>query len=278
MTSGLYGGSAVPTIRDSKEARPRAAAIQLNSSGTGGRVLGLEEEAEPIAVGAADDEDELMAAGGGFSVSLHQDEDYDELEEYGELDLEEVPIDEPEPPPPAPPPGPSPEEIEAAFSRAQAVAASGSLQEGADLYSDVIDADPDHVAAHVARGRLYLDLGDYSRAMSDFMVAEEIAADSPEPQVAIGDLYFARKDYRKAIEYFNAALDMSPNHAMAFCRRGISHYYRKNYRDALDDLLRAQPHPARHPEHHDLRVDGEEEGQGPVASTLFGGPVLAPMG
>ena len=120
------------------------------------------------------------------------------------------------------------------------MASTGNLQGAADLFSDVIDADPTRMAAHVARGRLHLDLGDYSRAMSDFTVASEIAAESPEPQVAIGDLYFARKDYRKAIDYFNAALTMEPNHGMAYCRRGISHYYRKNYHDALKDLLRAE--------------------------------------
>ncbi|MBX2800046.1 MAG: tetratricopeptide repeat protein [Myxococcales bacterium] len=242
-TSGLYGGATVPHIRPSTDERPRAAAIQLNPSGTGGRVLGLEDEEEPIAVGEADEED-LEGAEGGFSVSLQ--EEYSEDGAYSE-EGEVEPVSDEHPPMaqaavavPPEPARPSPDEVAAVFSRAQSAAAAGDLQAGADLYSDVIDADPDHVPAHVARGRLYLDLGDYSRAMSDFMVAEEIASDSPEPQVAIGDLYFARKDYRKAIEYFNAALEMAPNHAMAFCRRGISHYYRKNYPDALEDLLRAQ--------------------------------------
>ncbi|HHO54536.1 MAG TPA: tetratricopeptide repeat protein [Deltaproteobacteria bacterium] len=242
VTSGLYGGSSVPTIRDSKDSsRPRAAAIQLNSGGTGGRVLGLEEEEEPIAVGGAD-EDHEVHHGGGFSLSLQESEhddyedDYEEEEEEPDRFEEEAVIAHAIPVPA----GPTPEEIAEIFARAQAAAAAGQLHQGAELYSDVIDADPDHVAAHVARGRLYLDLGDYSRAMSDFIVSEGIAADSPEPQVAIGDLYFARKDYRKAIEYFNAALEMSPNHAMAFCRRGVSHYHRKNYQEALNDLLKAQ--------------------------------------
>ena len=76
--------------------------------------------------------------------------------------------------------------------------------------------------------------------MSDFVIAEELAPDRPEPQIAIGDLYFARKDYRKAIDYFNAALEVDARNAMAFCRRGISHYYRKNYPQAMQDLKQAQ--------------------------------------
>lgn len=242
VTAGLYGGGSVPTIRDSDEPRPRAAAIQLNASGSGARVLGMEEEEEPIEIGEAEDDDDDMdmdgGGGGGFSVKLQRyedadDDDDDELE-LAEEDLEVIQ------PAQVIPLGPTPDEVRSMLQRAVAAAAAGDLQGGADLYSDVIDADPDNVMAHVARGRLFLDLGDYSRAMSDFMVGEDIAPNDPEPQVAIGDLYFARKDYRKAIDYFNAALEVSPNHAMAYCRRGISHYYRKNYKEAVDDLLKAE--------------------------------------
>jgi len=236
VTAGLYGNPSVPTIREGNDPVPKAAAVQLNAGGGGGRVLGLEEEEEPIELGSVgdygEDEDEYDHDGEGLSLAIQE---YEEEEEWEEEEIEIAP----EPAPPPPPRGPSPEEIQAVFERAQAAANSGALQEAADLYSDVVDADPDHLEAHVGRGRLYLDLGDYSRAMSDFMVAEEIDENSPEPLVAIGDLYFHRKDYRKAIEYFNTALQMAPNHAMAYCRRGISHYYRKHYRDALGDLEKA---------------------------------------
>jgi len=237
--------SVVPTIRDADAPpRPRAAAIQINASGSGGKVLGLEEEAEPIEIGAAEGDEEggEVDLAEGFSVTLQTSQELelesDEEEEEEEGDEEDE--DAPEDLPASAPAKPSTEEIAAILAKARQSATEGRLQLGAELFSDVIDADPDNVDAHVARGRLYLDLGDYSRAMSDFMVAEDIAPNSPEPQVAIGDLYFARKDYRKAIDYFNAALEVSPNHAMAFCRRGISHYYRKNFKEAVDDLLRAE--------------------------------------
>ncbi len=237
--------SVVPTIRDGDAPpRPRAAAIQINPTGSGGKVLGLEEEEEPIEIGAAEEDEDggEVDLAEGFSVTLQtsQELELESDEEEEEEDGEEEDEDAVEPLPAAAPAPPSAEEIAAILARARQSATEGRLQHGAELFSDVIDADPDNVDAHVARGRLYLDLGDYSRAMSDFMVAEDIAPNSPEPQVAIGDLYFARKDYRKAIDYFNAALEVSPNHAMAFCRRGISHYYRKNFKDAVDDLLRAE--------------------------------------
>ncbi len=253
-TSGLYGNPNVPTIRDTKQEAPRAAAIQISAGGgpvvpqAASEPVNVFEEEEVLEIGAIEDYDEDYdedeyedddddSAGGGFRLNVNE---YDEEEEYEEEEEEEE-----EPPPPAPPPppqhiGPSAAEINQILVQAQEAADRGDMQAGIDLFGDAVDADPDSAIGHVGRGRLYLDLGDYTRAMSDFMVAEDIAPDSPEPQVAIGDLYFARKDYRKAIDYFNEALRMSPNHAMAFCRRGISHYYRKNYPDALEDLRKAE--------------------------------------
>lgn len=244
VTAGLYGNPNVPTIRDTPQPAPRAAAIKINASTGTGKMMGFEEEEEPLAIGSAEDygedlDDDVGDAnfGGGFSLSIQQDDEYEE--EWEDEDSEE----EVQAAAPAPVPvyrGPDASQIAAVLGQAQEAAMRGDMQVGVDLFSDVLDADPDQVDAYVGRGRLYLDLGDYSRAMSDFMTAEDLSPKNPEPQVAIGDLYFARKDYRKAIEYFDGALDMDPNHAMAHCRRGISHYYRKNYSDALADLKTAE--------------------------------------
>ncbi|MFT4625148.1 MAG: Flp pilus assembly protein TadD [Myxococcota bacterium] len=247
VTAGLYGGPSLPTIREGHEPRPRAAAIQINATAGTGKVIGLEEEDEPIEIGDVGDygdeeEDEYdYDSEGGFRVELQE---YEEEEDDFEPD---EPTDTRVGPEPAPAVLPAPAEVApragevaAMFRKAEQAALVGDMQLGAEVFSDVIDLDPDNHRAFVGRGRLYLDLGDYTRAMSDFMLAEDIAPTDPEPQIAIGDLFFARKDYRKAISYFNAALEVAPNHSMAFCRRGISHYYRKNYPQAMDDLVRAR--------------------------------------
>jgi tetratricopeptide (TPR) repeat protein len=238
----FYAASAaIPTIRDETTPKPRAAAIQLGSEGEAPQMLGDEDEDEPIEVGGVEDEDLLdHDAAEGLTLELEEawDEAWDDEEEEEEEEEEDLlelgeealePIDEE-------PPGYTPEEVEELLARAQRAAKQGNIEAGVNFYSDILDSDPDHVGAYIGRGRLYLDVGDYSRAMSDFTVAEDLAPESPESQVAVGDLYFARKDYQKAIEYFDAALDIQPDHAMAFCRRGISHYYRRNYKQALEDL------------------------------------------
>lgn len=229
--------AAVPTIRESHDpAPPRAAAIQVNAKSGTGKMMGFEEEEEPLEIGSAEDygeEEDDNDGGGGFSLNIQEYESA--VEEVEEEEEEE----EPEPVKPVYR-GPDQGQVRGMLSKAREAADRGDMQAGVELFSDVLDADPDSIDAYVGRGRLYLDLGDYSRAMSDFMTAEDLAPQSPEPQVAIGDLYFARKDYRKAIDYFNEALNLDKNHAMAHCRRGISHYYRKNYQEALVDLEKAE--------------------------------------
>ena len=233
QTRGRFADSpSVPTIRDGTSPRPRAAAVQIGAEGEASVVEGDEEML--IELGEADYEED--SSPGGFSINVEEYEEYDPADDEDSEVVEAAP---PTPPPPEPV-GPTPEEVAFLLEKALSAVGAGDMDAGVNLFSDVLDADPDNVEAHIGRGRIYLDFGDYARAMSDFTVAEELAADSPEPQIAIGDLYFARKEYRKAIDYFNAALDVSPEHAMAHCRRGISHYYRRNYTQALEDLSHAQ--------------------------------------
>jgi tetratricopeptide (TPR) repeat protein len=196
-------------------------------------VVGHDEEFEPLEM----EEAEGMDLPDGEGLSVH-------VEEYEDDDSEELELDTSDEEADVPPARPGPPTFDSnlmqtLLNRAKEAAQAGEHEVGIQLFSDVLDAEPNNVTARVGRGHIYLDLGDFSRAMSDFTVAEELAGNDPEPQVAMGDLYFARKDYRKAIDSFNAALSVAPNHAKAYCRRGISHYYRKNYAEAVDDLNRA---------------------------------------
>ncbi|MSQ00881.1 MAG: tetratricopeptide repeat protein [Myxococcales bacterium] len=122
---------------------------------------------------------------------------------------------------------------------AVAAAGRGELQKSIQWFTDVLDLRHDRSDASIGRGRCFLELGDYSSAMSDFQRAEDLHPDRPDPHVAMGDLYFARKEYRRAIEFYDQAVELDGSHAMARCRRGISYYYRKNYRQAFQDLQRA---------------------------------------
>lgn len=232
-----YDNVAVPLIRDQSTPKPRAAAIQLGNDASESIVLGTEEEDEPIAVGGAEDDDDYD----------YDPDDYDpdagfvlNVAEYEEVEEDEYDDDDAQPTAePVPAPELAPVDISDSLKKAKEAAENGDLHDAIDLFSDILDAEYEHVEALVGRGRVQLVLGDFARAMSDFTIAAEVAPGDPEPCIAIGDLYFERKDYKSAIEYYDAGLTADPSHALGFCRRGISHYSRKDYTEAVADLNKA---------------------------------------
>jgi len=231
-------GASLPTIRDQQpgQSRPTAAAIRIDPSG-GGRAVQPEEDEALALGGAPDDEDEDEDYGdSGFSLDV---EEYEIVDDDDGEDVEEILAQaEPEPPPPIP--TLSADQETHLLRQAAAAYDRGELPVAADLYSDILDFNPDNGQAALGRGRVYLDLGDYARAMSDFTVAEDLLPEDPDVHAAIGELYYARKDYQRAIDYFDEALEHNDRHAMAWCRRGIAHYYRKDYERAYKDLVKAQ--------------------------------------
>jgi len=233
---------ALPTIRDQQpgSSRPSAAAIRIDPSG-GGRAVMAPPEEEALALGGApDDEDDEVEddfGDGGLSLAV---EEYEVVEDEEDEVADLLGAKDDATPPPAPMPTLSADQQTALLRQADAAYDRGELPVAADLYSDLLDFNPDNGRAALGRGRVYLDLGDYARAMSDFTVAEDILADEPDVHAAIGELYYARKDYQRAIDYFDEALKLNDRHAMAWCRRGIAHYYRKDYDQAYQDLVKAQ--------------------------------------
>ena len=95
-------------------------------------------------------------------------------------------------------------------------------------------------AAHLARGRIHLTLGDYDDAMADFMRAEDLEPTNPEPIVAIGDLFYHHKDHARAIYHYTVALDLDPRIATARFHRGLCHFQLHQDEEALRDFRRAQ--------------------------------------
>ena len=129
--------------------------------------------------------------------------------------------------------------IEPTFEAAISAYKRGDTARAADIYTVLIEEESSHPPILLARGRCYLDLGDWSAAMSDFRKAEALAPESPDPLVAMGDLFLARHDYERAIQRFDSAIELDDAHAIARSRRGVSHYYTHSYRQAFLDLQRA---------------------------------------
>ena len=122
---------------------------------------------------------------------------------------------------------------------AEASEQRGNLREAVLHYSDLLSLKPSHAAAHLGRGRCFVELGDYGSAMSDFHRAEDLEPGRPEPLLEMGNLFYARKEYTKGISYYDQALEVSPDFARAWVRRGLCHQYLRDHQQALSDLQRA---------------------------------------
>jgi tetratricopeptide (TPR) repeat protein len=222
-------------VFDIRPSRPNLAAIQLHAGG-GGTIVGLDDDDEP-SMASAIALDEASSSG------------IDEIPElpsgaFGLLQME--PPERPAAPTPAPekprPPGAptlTAKQVEALVGQAEA-AARRNVHEAVLLYSDVLDAQPNHPRALTARGRLYLDLGDFPRAISDLLRATERDPSDVLAHAGIGDFWFARKDYRRAISACDAAMVIAPDNADILYRRGMSRYYSRDFGPAVEDMERAR--------------------------------------
>lgn len=127
-----------------------------------------------------------------------------------------------------------------ALTQAKESIGRGDLANANVHLTDVLDWEPGHVEARLARGRCSRDIGDPIAAMSDFEKAIQVAPFSPEAHAEMGNLFFARKDYGRATQHYTDAIERDPSHPMALVRRGMCHHYRQHPEDALDDLRSAQ--------------------------------------
>ncbi|MGC6512933.1 MAG: tetratricopeptide repeat protein [Myxococcota bacterium] len=118
--------------------------------------------------------------------------------------------------------------------------AANNLQNAITIWTDIVDARPEDHQALLERGRMWLDLGDHSCAISDFLKADDLTPGSPDVQSALAEVFYARKDYRSAIEHLDDALSIDTDHAKALFLRGRCYSYLRMWQKSLDDLQKAK--------------------------------------
>lgn len=217
--------------------RPAAAAVQLHAGG-GGTIVGAEDEdddasmASAIALDEASESSESVADLPSSALGLMAfDDDAPGDDDEGETTGFILPV--------LGAPRLSDDALADLLANARATARR-DLQEAALLYGDVLDADPSHLEALVQRGRIYLELHDFARAISDLLKAEEHAPDDASVHAALGELWFVRKDYRRAVAALDVALKAQGKQPAVLYRRGMSRMYLRDFAAAVEDLEAAK--------------------------------------
>jgi tetratricopeptide (TPR) repeat protein len=107
-----------------------------------------------------------------------------------------------------------------------------------NLLNRAIELKPDYAWAYIIRGRAYVALKEYQRAIEDYtwvILKLKIAAVYSNRGVA----YHALKEYQQAIEDFTRAIKLDPKIAVAYTNRGRAYYYLEEYQQAIEDFTRA---------------------------------------
>ncbi len=88
-----------------------------------------------------------------------------------------------------------------------------------DLLDEILRADPDDKPALLARGSLYLKMGNAKSAKTDFSRVLEIYGNHPKAHYLRGLAREMEGDDSEALSDFNQAIDIDPEYAAAYYSR-----------------------------------------------------------
>ncbi len=110
-----------------------------------------------------------------------------------------------------------------ALSRGLALAAEGKAQAALGCYSRSIALDSKFLRSWNARGRLRLELSDFSGSIADFRRAIELGPRVPGAHNNLGIALSASGDYPGAVAAYTRAVKLDPRYSQAWSNRGNAH-------------------------------------------------------
>lgn len=97
------------------------------------------------------------------------------------------------------------------FQLGIALIVQGKIDEGIEQFNEVIHLAPDFAEAWNKRGDAYMHLGDYDKALADYLRALDLNPYHFGVLESCGEIWLERRNVRRAAEYFRRALDLNPN-------------------------------------------------------------------
>lgn len=113
------------------------------------------------------------------------------------------------------------------------------LNEQINAYSNVIELDPESVAAYYCRGNAYCNDGQYENAIKDYDMLIELDPDNMNAYYCRGVAYYSSGQYIKAINDYSKVIQLKPDFAEAYNNRGIAYSKCGQYKNAMADYDRA---------------------------------------
>jgi tetratricopeptide (TPR) repeat protein len=110
---------------------------------------------------------------------------------------------------------------------------SGDLQGALESYDKTLELNPSYYEALINRGNIYVDLGEYQKALDDFNHALKFG-EIPFAYSGRGDAYYWLGNYDKAIVDYHTSLSLLPDNAHCYCFLSLSYFAIGKYQDSIN--------------------------------------------
>lgn len=105
-----------------------------------------------------------------------------------------------------------------------------------ELYTKLINLDPNLAAAYFNRGYVYDEIGEYGKALDDINKSIGLNSNDADAYCIRGIIYKHLGDDHSALKNYNKAIELDSKHVDAYCNRGYIYDDIGEYEKALYDL------------------------------------------
>lgn len=108
------------------------------------------------------------------------------------------------------------------------------------LWSDVVEMEPENLNFYLQRAMAYLNIPDYSKAYDDLKRVETVEKKSAYIYGNLGLCSSAlKRDHKESLEYFAKAITLNPNGSYNFSNRSNVYFDAQEFPKALEDINKA---------------------------------------
>jgi len=135
-----------------------------------------------------------------------------------------------------------------AFYTGQTIKRGNDWRQPLHFWKTACDKAPNSFKARNNLGDIYLERGEYDKALSAYRRSISISPAMASTYVNLGLAYAAKGNYKQAVRYYKTALDIGPDHPGAHNNLAVVYYFLKDYDTALHYYKKSlelgyKPHP-----------------------------------
>ncbi len=122
------------------------------------------------------------------------------------------------------------------FGKGISLLKQGEFQNAIDVFSQLIELEPENPDAYRNRGVAYMKLAQYDAAISDFESALKIRPEIKGIYSNLGVAWYYKKEYQKAITYYDKEIELKSDNHYAYFNRALCRAALEQLKEGLEDV------------------------------------------